>query len=337
MNIIDFLDKSPTGKMDPVYLLVGEDRYQLWLVERELIARATSDSNEVEVIRFERSPTADELAVALASPGFFATQTIGIIEDIQWFGSEKKGEEKKKEEAKIAALLGELPEESKVIIKTAKADKRGSLYKKIASFGTLLEGDLLRGQLLRTYVQKRAKEIGLNFQADGMRWLLGQWDLLDGVSAGLVQQELEKMWLYRKGEALTAEEIENLLSELPEISSFKLLDAWGSPGGAEKSFSFLKELLKNGEAPLRLLGLFTWHVRNLWQVKALERESKERIASQVGIRPFQVDRLIQTARKMTEKQVDDLMLGLAETDLALKSGQAPEIVLENLLLRGYGK
>lgn len=337
MNIIDFLDKSPTEKMDQVYLLVGEDRYQLWLAEKELIARGTSNSEEVEVIRFDRSPTADELAVALASPGFFATQTIGIIEDTQWFGSEKKSEEKKKEEAKIADLLGNLPEESRVIIKTAKADKRGSLYKKITSLGTLLEGDLLKGQSLRMYVQKRAKEIGLNFQADGMRWLLGQWDLLDGVSAGLVQQELEKMWLYRNGESLSADEIESLLSELPEISSFKLLDAWVSPGGAEKSFSFLKELLKNGEAPLRLLGLFTWHVRNLWQVKALEKDSKDRIASQVGIRPFQVDRLVQTARKMTEKQVDDLMLGLAETDLALKSGQAPEIVLESLLLRGYGK
>lgn len=337
MNIIEFLDKNRVEKTDQVYLLVGEDRYQLWLAEKELIRRNSFDSTEAEIIRFDRSPTADELSVALASPGFFATQTLGIIEDNQWFGSDKKSEDKKKEEAKIASLLAELPEESKVIIKATKADKRGSLYKKITSFGTLLEGDLLKGPLLRTYVQKHAKEIGLTFQADGLRWLLGQWDLLDGVSAGLVHQELEKMWLYRKGEALTANEIENLLSELPEISSFKLLDAWGSPGGSDRSFSFLKDLLKNGEAPLRLLGLFTWHVRNLWQVKALEGESKDRIASQVGIRPFQVDRLVQTARKMTGQQIDYLMLGLAETDLALKSGQSPEIVLENLLLRGYGK
>lgn len=337
MNIIDFLDKNRMEKPDQVYLLVGEDRYQLWLAEKELLRQNGFDSIEADIIRFDRSPTADELSVALASPGFFATQTLGIIEDNQWFSSEKKSEEKKNEEAKIANLLEELPEDSKVIIKVAKADKRGSLYKKIVSFGTLLEGDLLKGQLLRTYVQKYAKGIGLAFKADGMKWLLDQWDLLDGISAGLVQQELEKMWLYRQGEPLTADEIENILSELPEISSFKLLDAWGSLGGADKSFSFLKELLKNGEAPLRLLGLFTWHVRNLWQVKALEKESKDRIALQVGIRPFQVDRLLQITRKMTAKQVDFLMTGLAETDLALKSGQPPGIVLENLLLRSYGK
>ena len=81
----------------------------------------------------------------------------------------------------------------------------------------------------------------------------------------------------------------------------------------------------------------TWHVRNLWQVKVLEKMPKDQIASQAGIRPFQVDRLLKTARKLTLKQVESLMIQLAETDLALKNGMSPEIALETLLLKGYGK
>lgn len=336
MNVLDFLKERNPESLGQVYLLVGEDRYQLWMAEQAIIKRCFPDPSELDVVRFDKSPGADELAVALASPGFFATQTLGIIEDSQWFSSEKKGEERKAEEVKIGELLSSLPEESKVIIKTSKADKRGSLYKKVSTVGILLEGDLLKGQPLRAYVQDYAKELGLKMSGQGMNWLLGQWDLLEGVSVGLIQQELEKMWLYKNGEPLSAEEIEALLSELPEISSFKLLDAWGSEG-PEKGLTFLSDLLRNGESPLRLLGLFTWHVRNLWQVKVLERESKDKIASQVGIRPFQVDRLLRTAKKLSSKQIENLVIGLAESDLALKSGMPPAMVLEKLLLIGYGK
>ena len=329
MSILEFLKrKEPLGQ---VYFLVGEDRYQLWLAEQKIIEEAFSPEEERDVIRFAQNPTADELAVALASPGFFSTQTLGIIEDSQWFGSDKKSEERKAEESKIGDILNELPEESRVIIKAVKADKRGSLYKKIVKTGILLEGELLKGQGLKSYVQDCAKELNLQFRPDGFQWLMGQWDLLEGVSVGLIRQELEKMWLYHQGNPLSKEEVESLLSELPEISAFKLLDAWGS-GGVEKSLIFLGDLLKNGEAPLKLLGLFTWHVRNLWQVKVLENESKDRIASQVGIRPFQVDRLLRTARSMTKDQAEGLMLGLAEADLALKSGVGVEMVLEKLLL-----
>ena len=335
MNILDFISKIEMEPLNQVYLLVGEDRYQLWLAEQAIIKRTFLESSEEDLVRFDKTPSSDELSVALASPGFFSTQTLGIIEDSSWFGSDKKSEERKTDEARVAEVLANLPEESRVIIKAVKADKRGSLYKKIATFGVLLEGDLLKGQPLRNYVQQVCKELHLNLQGEGLGWLLGQWDLLDGISAGLVRQELEKMWLYHNGKSLTRKEVEEILSELPEISSFKLLDAWGTES-SEKGLAFLQDMLRNGEIPLKLLGLLTWHVRNLWQVKVLEKMPKDQIASQAGIRPFQVDRLLKTARKLTLKQVENLMLQLAETDLALKNGMNPEIALEILLLKGYG-
>ena len=335
MNILDFISKIELEPLKQVYLLVGEDRYQLWLAEQAIIKRTFLESSEEDLVRFDKTPSSDELSVALASPGFFSTQTLGIIEDSSWFGTDKKSEDRKNDEARVADILANLPEESRVILKAVKADKRGSLYKKIATFGVLLEGDLLKGQPLRNYVQQVCKELHLNLQGEGLGWLLGQWDLLDGISAGLVRQELEKMWLYHNGKSLTRKEVEEILSELPEISSFKLLDAWGTES-PEKGLAFLQDMLRNGEVPLKLLGLLTWHVRNLWQVKVLEKMPKDQIASQAGIRPFQVDRLLKTARKLTLKQVENLMLQLAETDLALKNGMNPEIALEILLLKGYG-
>ena len=336
MIIADFLNqrgKEPLGKL---YLLVGEDRYQLWQAEQQLIHQFFPEGESSSgLIRFEKNPSAEELAVALVSPGFFATQTLGIVEDTQWLSSDKKGEDRKVEEVRIAELLGQLPEESCLIIKAAKVDKRTSLYKKISGLGIVLEGDFLKAQNLRTYVQRRAKEIGLTFQPDAFQWLISQWELLEGISVGLVNQELEKCLLYSQGRLLSQREVEDLLSELPEISAFRLLDAWSD--GSEKSLKLLSEMMRNGEAPLKLLGLITWHVRNLWQVKALEKSSKDFIASRIGLRPFQVDRLLRTAKKMSENQIDSLVLSLAETDLALKNSLPATLILEKLLLLGSGK
>ena len=208
MNILDFISKIEMEPLKQVYLLVGEDRYQLWLAEQAIIKRTFLESSEEDLVRFDKTPSSDELSVALASPGFFSTQTLGIIEDSSWFGTDKKSEDRKNDEARVADVLANLPEESRVILKAVKADKRGSLYKKIVTFGVLLEGDLLKGQPLRSYVQQVCKELHLNLQGEGLSWLLGQWDLLDGISAGLVRQELEKMWLYHNGKSLTRKEVE---------------------------------------------------------------------------------------------------------------------------------
>nr|MBP7249188.1 hypothetical protein [Negativicutes bacterium] len=81
MNILDFLSKIEMESLKQVYLLVGEDRYQLWLAERAIIKRTFLDSPEDNLVRFDKTPSSDELAVALASPGFFSTQTLGIVED----------------------------------------------------------------------------------------------------------------------------------------------------------------------------------------------------------------------------------------------------------------
>lgn len=336
MDILSFLGKKNQGEDSQIFLLMGEDRYQLWLAENELLARKFATQGGAEVIRFEKTPVYEELSVALASPGFFSTQTIGIIEDNQWFSGEKKSEERKKEETRINDFLDSLPEESTVIIKTPKADKRSGLYKKISARGIVLEGELLKGQNLRSFVRKIAEEKYLKIDPKALSWLLEQWDLLDGVSAGLVSQELEKMTIYSQGQRIHLEDAISLLSELPEISSFKLIDAWGS-GDSEKTLRLLQDLLKNGEIPLKLLGLLAWQIRHLWQVKSLEGRSKDQIASALGVRPFQVDRLVEVTRKLTPKQTEDLMLEAAEADLALKSGVQPLAALEKLLLIGFRK
>ena len=80
MTIADFLNqigKEPLGKL---YLLVGEDRYQLWQAEQQLINQFFPEGESSSgLIRFEKNPSAEELLVALASPGFFATLTLGIV------------------------------------------------------------------------------------------------------------------------------------------------------------------------------------------------------------------------------------------------------------------
>lgn len=336
MEIMSFLEKKSIHETSRVFLLVGEDRYQLWLAEKELLSRSRALQGDSEIIRFEKTPSYEELSVALASPGFFSTQTIGIIEDSQWFSGDKKSDERKKEDSRIGEFLESFPTESLLLIKTPKADKRSGLYKKIASSGVVLEGDLLKGQSLRSFVRKLSEEHRLQIEPKALGWLLEQWDLLDGVSAGLISQEFEKMVVYSEGQRIHQEDVELLLSELPEISSFKLIDAWGS-GNSEKALHFLQDMLKNGEVPLKLLGLLAWQIRHLWQVKGMEGRPKPQIASALGIRPFQVDRLLQVTRKLTLKQTENLMIGAAEADLALKSGVQPQIVLEKLLLLGFGK
>lgn len=120
-----------------------------------------------------------------------------------------------------------------------------------------------------------------------------------------------------------------------DASVFSFLDSLGERKTSRALWS-LKNLILQGEPPLRLLAALTNQVRLLWQIKTLEDEGENgpEIAKRLAIHPFRVTKGLKHARNFRDAELPRFFDWLSRADRSLKTGkQEPGHLLELLVLR----
>jgi DNA polymerase-3 subunit delta len=133
---------------------------------------------------------------------------------------------------------------------------------------------------------------------------------------------------------ITSEDIQKLFADTAEKESFALTRAL-SDQDRTAAYSLLHKLLKQGEAPVRLLALLSRHFRLLLKSKLLLKrgESPSGVASALRLPPFIIDQYLMQAQSFSWKQFIRIYQDLFATDRALKSSPLPA---EALLSRFIG-
>jgi DNA polymerase-3 subunit delta len=160
---------------------------------------------------------------------------------------------------------------------------------------------------------------------------------LVGPELGVLDQELAKLSIFvGPGQGIGEKEVDLLVGNSSEANTFKVFDAIAA-GDTQAAMRVIDRVLAQGDEPLRILGAFTYQLRQLVHVIRLT-EQGQRIREAfdtLGVAPFARTRLEQLARHLGKKRIDKLFQWLIETDQALKSSnQLPErVLLERLVAR----
>ena len=100
----------------------------------------------------------------------------------------------------------------------------------------------------------------------------------------------------------------------------------------QKSLEFLDRLLRDGEAPLEMLGALTWMYRKLIEASEIRGAMNGwQAARTLGMRPEQADIALRAARKTSKTQLLSGLRALEKADDRLKSSKDPRMVLEFLV------
>jgi DNA polymerase-3 subunit delta len=189
----------------------------------------------------------------------------------------------------------------------------------------------LEGAPLNEWIRTQVKQYDCSISSEAMQALVQdqQPDLWT------MQQEIDKLCTYvGETKTITLADVQAVCYASRQHSIFALSDAIGTRQILQ-AFTVLEKLLTQGEPPLVVFSMLVRHLRLLWSVSQLVRQShgEGHIAKTLGL-PLPVSRrLVHQSRYFPPERLQQLYGIAVEADVAFKTtNKPPQATLEGLIL-----
>jgi DNA polymerase-3 subunit delta len=259
---------------------------------------------------------------SLATPSLFGERRALFVSDARSLPKEALDE--------LAAYLAS-PDPDAVLVITCTIAERGkppaTLLKLVEPAGDVRRVDLARKDL-EPWLVARAKAEGIQLAAPAARALVEAIGTDAGQLAASLHQLADAFPLARIGTSEVARQFRGL----GEQKTWDLCDrAFGKDlAGAIRS---LRSIEEGGDEAIMVLGGIAARLRDLLKVRSLpDRMPPARVAKEAGLRfEWQARRYQQQARNFSLEELVSLHDRITETDRALKSGAAGDVVMPTLV------
>lgn len=255
----ELLEGTLEKKLAAVYFLTGDEPLQLGEAA-DLVRSAAKKQGYLlrEVYSVESGFEWNELAIAADSYSIFADKKVIDLR----LSHSKPGIEGAKA---LALYCQRLPEDTLLLITAPKLDKaslKTKWFQSIDQAGVVSQVWPLDGADLIQWLQKRAKNRGLQIEADGIRALASR------VEGNLLSasQEIEKLYVLCGKTALSRQEIEEKVADSARFDVFKLTDCVLS-GRVTRMVKILNGLKMEGIAAPVVLWALARETRMLIKIK----------------------------------------------------------------------
>jgi len=321
--------------IERAYVFCGEERYLLEHSLSELRKKLVPEGmEEFNHRRFEgRGLTLDTLSEAVDALPVFAERTLVEVHDYDF---SRLSEEAREE---LLALLTDLPDYVCLVFvyDTAefKLDRRVKANAAIGKKLTVVEFGLQEKADLILWIGKRFRVLGKTIDRDTAEYLAF-------ISGGLMTQlvtEIEKTAAYAKGERITREDIDAVVTPVLDAVVYRMTDALADRRFDEAA-AVLSDLLGMNEPPHKILYSVSMKLRQLLAARVCldEGMGTEAFMELAGVKyDFQAKRTMSAARRLSRGWCTRAVSLASETALRLNSGGEGKECLTDLLLRLAGE
>ena len=235
--------------------------------------------------------------------------------------------------AQLGAYLEDPAPFTVLVVEATGLDQRMKLGKLLAEKTLVVEcglGEKVEERLAAatTVAKAIAKEEGVEFEKGGAE------DLAEFVAADLMRlrTEIEKLATYvAEKKVIGRADVSALVISEKTTTVWELADMLASRQ-SKKAQEFLDRLLRDGEAPLEMLGAITWMYRKVMEASELQGVTNGwQAARSLSMRPEQAELAVQSARKISKARLLGGLRALQRADDRLKGGKDARTVLEFLV------
>jgi DNA polymerase-3 subunit delta len=200
------------------------------------------------------------------------------------------------------------------IVDSEKLDERKKIVKEIKKIGTVKDFNQ-KNDL--TDILKNMFE-GYNISIQDIRFMIDRC----GNNLDILSQEVNKIKIYKdEDKNITKEDIINLTSKNIDIDIFGFVDTIVNKN-KNKALEIYKEMLINGEEPIKILVILANQFRIIYQAKELYKQgySGNDIATMIGIHPYRIKLALKKAINYNYDTLLDYLEKLADLDYDIKIG-----------------
>lgn len=313
------------GRIAPFYLFYGANEFEIEKsLERlkETIPESARAFNMEVFYGGECNPS--EVVNRARSVPFLSSKRLIIVRRCDDFGAGGVDE--------FLPYLAAPVESTCLVLVCTKPDFRKELFRIFRAAGKALHFEELREHQVPQWIARTTVELGFRIEPEGALFL----QQVTGNDPRDLYGELEKIRIRYGGESVGLEEVKETVSRHRSFTIFELVDRVSKKecGAALVALNrFLEEEDKRG-GPLRLMVMLNRQLRLLLQTREiLQKEGKKReVEEMLGQARHKAGETMAQAKGWSLKELRRGLAMLYEADGQLKTGSAPKLVLENVLL-----
>ncbi|MDN6161741.1 MAG: DNA polymerase III subunit delta [Atopostipes sp.] len=317
------LRKIKKGKIAPIYLILGEERYFIEKIKEELFEQILEEESEdLNFVSFDMKETTINDAIYEASSlPFFGDKKLVFLENPYFLTGQRVKNAPNHKLEELEKYLDK-PAEFTIFVIFApykKLDRRKRLTKTIEKKARIIDVSEAKRADASRYIQKATQERGYEFTKEAFQIFIERTD--NNLSA--MMHELEKLFLYHKdSKKITKESIIQLIPRTFEQNIFELNNLVLN-NQVDAAVSLYQDLLTQKEEPIKIVALLISQFRRLLQVKILYRQGYQQgeIAKTLKSHPYPVKLALQSIRKYPQNLLSEALSYLIDADFKMKTGQ----------------
>lgn len=226
----------------------------------------------------------------------------------------------------VELLLGELSENTDVIIFETKLDKRLNYFKYLKKNSEYIEQNELDEQALIKWTSEQAKLHNAVLNSSKARYLIDRV----GTNQHLLANEISKLASYNQD--ITIASIDLLTEPNPQSTIFQLLESAFS-GNIKQIMNLYAQQKADKVEPQQLIAMLAWQFHVLAVIKYAGEKLDSDISKEARINPFVIRKSRLIADKISLSRLKELISQLTklDTDLKSKNIDSDDAVLHYLL------
>lgn len=317
------------GLKKKAYLLFGEEYFLVNSYKEKIInlLLKNQDVYDSEVTIFEGEKTsALKIIDSLEMISFMGTIRIVLCIDTGFF---YKGNIK--ETDILTDYLKEGSDDFIIIFIEKNVDKRNKLYKVVQKIGFTEEFLPLKPDEMSKFILERVKSSGSFISDSDARYIaFNSYNEIENVLS-----EVDKLTSYKLNDTITKDDIDLLLTKNLEVRVFELVEKIGLKD-AKSSISIFNNMILNKESPIMILTMIGRQFKILMMCKTLFEKglSQDDIAKKTKLHPFVVKKNMSQIKNFKKITLYNALLDVVETDEKIKTGQMKDtIAVETIILK----
>lgn len=310
----------------------GDDGFQLEGVVTGF-ARRIAAEGRAEIVT-ERSPdegAIERATLASGTVGLFGTQLAVLRQPLRAAGRSAVAAER------LLALVSGLPDGAALALVDVRssrdATKPPALLARLASAVTTRGGSVeerlapRRGEL-QAWIRRHAEAIGVRIEpravavlAERVGGAVAETDVERGDQTRLADGELRKLATFAADRPITPDDVQQLVADTRPASLYAITNALDRRDGAAAARA-LDRALAEGQPVLRIMAAVSGRVSDLVVVRDLmsRRATPQEIARRAARGNARMaERLVEAARRYEGRELEAMLRGLFEADLAVKT------------------
>ena len=300
-----------TVPLKPVYLLTGSDRPKIARALQRLRGRIGEDA--IEHLSAQEASGADVVAACNALGFFTGEGRLVIVDGVErWKAADVRA---------LTAYLDDPAPGTVLALLAGELKADAPLVKLCAKSGDVLTYAVPKRKL-PDWVAEQFARLGARVERDACEALVE----IVGDDVSALSSEIDKLATWAAGEPIGVDDVVRLATPSAETPIFALTDAWGRrdvAGVLAASESLLERSPRprRDELP-RIVGLLVGHVGRVRACQALAAEgiASRDAAGRLKMHPFAAEKAFAHAANFTVDELRDVVVRLAELDVALKGG-----------------